>query len=129
MLRELPNVSQVNGEPKRRWFADEYFDLIVWSNEKEEVIEFHLHYDINRDERVFCWKYLNSFSHMKVDDGEKSGRLNKATPVFYNGGGIDTNKILTAFANSCSKLEYNISNLVLNKLNEYQHKLDGGEKR
>jgi len=30
MLEESEYVRQVKGEPKRRWFSDDYFDLIVW---------------------------------------------------------------------------------------------------
>jgi hypothetical protein len=26
MLREVPNVRQIKGESKRRWFSDDYFD-------------------------------------------------------------------------------------------------------
>jgi hypothetical protein len=29
MLREVPAV-QVDQERRRRWFADEYFDLVLW---------------------------------------------------------------------------------------------------
>jgi hypothetical protein len=30
MLRELSHVRQALEEPSRRWFADDFFDLIVW---------------------------------------------------------------------------------------------------
>jgi len=30
MLCEIKNVKQYDGEPQRRWFVDDYFDLIVW---------------------------------------------------------------------------------------------------
>jgi hypothetical protein len=30
MLRELSHVRQALEEPRRRWFADDFFDLIVW---------------------------------------------------------------------------------------------------
>jgi hypothetical protein len=30
MLRELSYVRQALEEPRRRWFADDFFDLIVW---------------------------------------------------------------------------------------------------
>ncbi len=39
MLKELEDIKQFAGEPKRRWFTDEYFDLIVWQDESAEIVE------------------------------------------------------------------------------------------
>jgi hypothetical protein len=30
MLKEIQKTRQITGEPRRRWFSDEVFDLIVW---------------------------------------------------------------------------------------------------
>ena len=35
MLSEDTHVRQIEGEPKRRWFSDYYFDLIVWLESQE----------------------------------------------------------------------------------------------
>ena len=37
MLRELKQVRQHKDEPRRRWFNDDYFDLIVWFSEKDSI--------------------------------------------------------------------------------------------
>ncbi len=42
MLRELKQVRQHKGEPRRRWFNDDYFDLIVWFSEKDSISGFQL---------------------------------------------------------------------------------------
>ena len=45
MLRELRDVRQVPGESRRRWFASDYFNLIVWYDDDDEparVSGFHL---------------------------------------------------------------------------------------
>jgi len=42
MLRELSHVRQAFEEPRRRWFADDYFDLIVWVGNRSEYIGFQL---------------------------------------------------------------------------------------
>jgi len=38
MLREIRDVRQVSGEPMRRWFSDEDFDLIVWLDPEDRII-------------------------------------------------------------------------------------------
>ena len=37
MLVEYRNVRQIRGEGHRRWFSDEYFDLIVWYDGKRRA--------------------------------------------------------------------------------------------
>ena len=34
MLTEIQNARQIAGEGVRRWFTDDYFDLIVWYGEE-----------------------------------------------------------------------------------------------
>jgi hypothetical protein len=46
MLHELTYIKQHEGEPKRRWFEDEYFDLVIWVDEKDDIIEFELCYPL-----------------------------------------------------------------------------------
>ncbi len=55
MLRELADVRQIPGEPRRRWFADDYFDLIVWFDKRGQIIGFQLCYDLPRDEHALTW--------------------------------------------------------------------------
>ena len=42
MLKEYTHVRQIQGESKRRWFSDRYFDLIVWFGEQDEIVGFQL---------------------------------------------------------------------------------------
>jgi hypothetical protein len=32
MLIEIPDITQRKGEPHRRWFTDEFFNLTVWED-------------------------------------------------------------------------------------------------
>jgi len=49
MLKEL-NVAQKEEDIFRRWFKDDYFDLIVWYNRNDYSIRgFQLCYDIARN--------------------------------------------------------------------------------
>jgi len=38
MLVEHAHVRQIHGEGYRRWFADDYFDLIVWYDDLKNII-------------------------------------------------------------------------------------------
>jgi len=42
MLREIAHVKQVSGEPRCRWFQDDQFDLFIWQDERQNIVEFEL---------------------------------------------------------------------------------------
>ena len=89
MLRELPDVRQIPGEDRRRWFASDYFDLIVWTGDDGSVSAFDLHYDLRRNERVFMWRAGSGgtaggrLRHHAVDDGVRAGRMAMTPLVTY----------------------------------------------
>jgi len=55
MLTEIRNARQVEGEGFRRWFTDDYFDLIVWYGDQNAMIGFQLCYDKQGKERALTW--------------------------------------------------------------------------
>ena len=55
MLWEYTKVNQIEGEPRRRWFADDFFDLIVWFDESEDIVGFQLCCDKSRQEKALTW--------------------------------------------------------------------------
>ena len=92
MLRELPNVKQVAGEPKRRWFFCHEIDLVVWEDEDGNVCGFQLAYDKHRNEHSFSWNKDRGFAHY-VDDGEPSASVNN-TPFLYANGPFKRDRVL-----------------------------------
>ena len=96
MLKELPEVRQVPEEPNRRWFSDDYFDLIVWLDHNGEITGFQLCYDIAGDEHALTWHEKTGFSHQRVDDGELQ-RPYKATPILVADGSFDYAAISQSF--------------------------------
>jgi hypothetical protein len=119
MLREYLNVRQIPGESKRRWFSDEYFDLIVWLDEKENIVGFQLCYDILRGHRALTWHNKMGFSHHRVDDGEsRPGKL-KATPVLVPNGHFEYKKIAKRFKKESRNIEERIATFVYEKLLQY----------
>ena len=91
MLSEINDVKQIENEGYRRWFSDNYFDLIIWYGD-EKIIGFQLCYDKQGSERSLTWIKNRGFSHNKIDDGEKPGHT-KMTPILVADGVFDKEKI------------------------------------
>ncbi len=96
-MKELINVRQIPGEPKRRWFSSADFDLIVWESDAQDMLGFELCYDKHHNERSLAWNKSSGFRHMAVDDGEQQPGRYKASPVLVPNGVFDVTRILAAF--------------------------------
>ncbi len=67
MMREIRGVDQRTPGRIRRWFQDDYFELIAWHDAKGIILRFQLCY--RRDswsERVLEWRRGLGFLHMKA---------------------------------------------------------------
>lgn len=115
MLRELTNVRQVREEPRRRWFADDYFDLIVWVGERAECIGFQLCYDKFGDEHALTWHNQTGFCHHRVDSGEMH-RPYRATPILVSDGSVDLAGISHLFTERSKTIDEQVARFVLSKI-------------
>jgi hypothetical protein len=115
MLRELTDVRQVIKEPRRRWFADDYFDLIVWVGKKGEFIGFQLCYDKFGDEHALTWHQKTGFAHHRVDSGELQ-RPYKATPILVSDGSLDLVGIFNLFTERSRTIDQKVASFVLGKI-------------
>lgn len=88
MLREIHDVRQVPGEPRRRWFSDQNFDLIVWVDPEDQVIGFQLCYDKEKEQKALTWLKQDGYQHNRIDDGDNPGKM-KASPVLEANGHFD----------------------------------------
>ena len=95
MLHEIKNVKQHVGEGTRRWFTDNFFDLILWY-EGPSLCGFQLCYDKNYQERSLTWRKGDSYAHNKVDSGEVPGQ-SKSTPLLVADGLFDKQGIAERF--------------------------------
>jgi hypothetical protein len=68
-LIEIQHVSQIPGEPRKRWFQSDYFDLFVWYNKEDNSLwGFRLCYDRCYGEHALTWKSATgSVSHHSVE--------------------------------------------------------------
>jgi hypothetical protein len=123
MLVEYRNVRQIGGEGYRRWFSDDYFDLIVWyegtRHNHRGINGFQLCYDRTGYERALTWQRGRGFSHEKVDPGEE-GRLGlKSTPILVADGVFDPGAIAERFREASRGMDPQIVDLVLDRLAQY----------
>jgi hypothetical protein len=62
MLREAPSKERA-ADGNRRWFADDFFELMVWYDERSNAEGFQLCYDRGRRERALTWTKANGLRH------------------------------------------------------------------
>lgn len=121
MLVELKDIKQNKGEDFRRWFADDYFDLIVWYDRNKEITGFQLCYNKEMNERSLTWEKNGGFSHNKIDDGEIPGQA-KMTPVLVPDGTFLKNIIALKFKGMSKKIDSEVADFVYNTLLLYPEK-------
>jgi hypothetical protein len=118
MLRELPHVMQVAGEPTRRWFFCHDIDLVVFED-GQGICGFQLAYDKQRNEHSISWDRDRGFAHYVVDDGESHALAND-TPFLYSDGPFRRDRVLEHFLELASaEVPPNITQFVMQKLNEF----------
>ncbi len=112
MLKEVSYIRQIEGEPRRRWFEDEYFDLIVWFDQTGGIQEFELCYDKGKNQRALRWVQPDKYSHFRVDDGENLAGRGKATPILLRYDCFDRERVLLRFEQECTDLEKGLARFV-----------------
>ena len=116
MLAELGNVRQIEGEHPRRWFADSFFDLIVWFGSGGDIVGFQLCYDKEEHQRALTWKAPATYIHTGVDDGENRPARYKATPILVADGAFDHAAIGERFRQASASIDPAIAGFVHAKL-------------
>jgi hypothetical protein len=116
MLKEYTNVQQINGEPKRRWFENDYFDLIVWYADDDEIFGFQLCYDKDTIEKALTWKKSTGYTHRRIDTGEYSAMQYPASPTLEKDGLFRKRKIADRFLKESAEIDPRIRMFVLKKI-------------
>jgi hypothetical protein len=117
MLKESFSSKQLAHTP-RRWFSDEYFDLIVWLDQKGTISGFQLCYDKDDRERALTWTDKQGYAHERVDDGESNPSKNR-TPILVPDGLFPSSEILARFLSSSEEIDPQVRFFVVAKLREY----------
>ncbi len=116
MLREMKGVSQKEPGIFRRWFEDDYFELIVWYRDGEEdPLGFQLCYDRFGREHALTWKEGSGFTHDSVDQGEHPGQM-KSTPVLMQNGPVPADDLKTRFSVESGEIDSAVTEYVMDRL-------------
>jgi len=111
MLYELLSVKQLDDEPFRRIFSDDYFDLYVWFSD-DEIIGFQLSYNVrNLDEHALIW-HNNNYKHLKV--------RKYFSGLLFKDGLLDKLELIKRFEKESVNLDNKIKSFVLSKISEYK---------
>lgn len=119
MLYEIRNIRQNEGEPRRRWFIDDYFDLVVWLNNDEEIQGFQLCYNKAKNQHALTWHKESGYMHNRVDSGEDKPGKPKGIPILVTDGFFDYEEVAEIFKKESRNIDDNISELVYKKILQY----------
>jgi hypothetical protein len=119
MLKEY-FVSQRTAEPKRRWFGDEFFDLIVWLDDDGSLRGFQL----VQSRRALSWTREAGYSHDGVDKGEAVPTKN-LTPILIGDGVFHGDEVLQRLADATADLDQPIRDFVVGKVRSYNEETHG----
>ena len=116
MLLEKTPLSRTPDEPRRRWFSDPCFDLIVWLDEQGRCLGFQLCYDKAEDERCLTWHRTGGRSHRRVDDGEDRPGRRKAAPVLSADDDFNAADLAARFKRAGRALEPGLGDFVYRRI-------------
>ncbi len=121
MLREIPikKVRQIKGEPKRRWFVDDDFDLIVWQGNWKKLVGFQLCYTRENEQKALTWMEDKGFFHNTVDEGEDKPGKPKGVPILLPDGIFDFKVVAEEFRKQSADIKKSVSEFVYDKLVNY----------
>jgi len=119
MLSEIRNARQIAGEGRRRWFTDDFFDLIVWYGDGEAPIGFQLCYDKKERERALTWTIEHGYQHNRIDSGEIPGHA-KMTPIIIADGSFERDPIAQRFRAASGGIDPAVAGFVVEKLDDFR---------
>lgn len=119
MLTEVLTIRQIEGEPRRRWFTDKTFELLVWFDESGDILAFELYYNRTWEQRALSWRKNVGYEHYQVDDGEGRPGKMKASPILVPDGWFDHEKIAQRFKEESALIEPAVSSFIHDKILDY----------
>ena len=116
MLKETISVRQIAGEPERKWFTDNFFDLIIWMGENKDMEGFQLCYDKGMNDRALTWKKPSTYTHRRIDDGEEHPLEPKKAPILIADGFFDSHSVANRFREESKNIDGEVFKFVYDKL-------------
>lgn len=119
MLIEFRKVRERSAEETRRWFHNEYFDLIIWYDKSYKVNAFKLCYDKLEDEKLLMWNNKGFISHELFNINEDLLKKVEQTKP-GNQSFFVTDSVVNRFKNDSKTIDERIANFVYEKIIEYK---------
>ena len=120
MLREITTSNRLDQGLSKRWFNDEFMDLIVWQDESGSFAKFQLCYDKIHNEHALTWVRAKGFVHNAIDDGEDYAGGHKSTPILVPDGQIDLDAVIAKFKQGATAIDEEVIDFVSEKLLSFQ---------
>ncbi|HZF07034.1 MAG TPA: hypothetical protein VE932_22045 [Patescibacteria group bacterium] len=118
MLSEVA-TRQSTREPRRRWFSDDDFDLVVWFSDSGVIVGFELCYDRSRVERALVWSNVGGYGHFRVDTGESTPQKNLTPILLADSALLSKDRVTAGFLEVSANLDPAIRSFVLARLQEF----------
>ena len=116
MLTEKEQARQKSGESNRRWFRDDFFDLIVWFDATGQVLLFQLSYDPDGVDGLLEWRRASGLSHFTVDTEGRRPARHARTPFLVPTPAPDTKPLVDRFAAEAVEIDARLVDFVLGEL-------------
>ena len=89
-LIENKNVRQREEEGYRRWFLNDFFDVIIWYDKpKGSMKGFQVCYSKNRNEKAFTWSERMASSRYVSDDEDGRRQIEQGLAVVGRRGYVE----------------------------------------
>jgi hypothetical protein len=119
-LVENRNVRQRPEEGFRRWFVNDYFDVIVWyESAAGDLLGFQLCYNRTVKERAFTWQRNKRSSHYVSSGSDERGRGWIATAVLHGDAGPVPEDILDRLQTEQGDLDDSLLELIVSHARDY----------
>ena len=112
MLKEIRALKQHQDGLFRRWFEDDFFDLIVWYDQRQEIFGFQLCYEKSRDEHALTWREDRGYGHHRIDTGEQTVWETSA-PLLIAAGPFPRQDIIESFVERSTAIDSKVVRYVL----------------
>ena len=123
-LCENKDVRQRPGEGYRRWFLNNYFDIIVWYEKKDGDIKgFQICYEKNGREKAFTWEPKAVSSHYVSTSGFDKSESSFDSAILMGHAGKIPGEVIDKLNSDQGELDSDLLNNFIEKITSYNKKL------
>lgn len=120
MLFEVKHLKQDSEQQHKRWFCDNYFDLLIWTdNLTKKFVKFELSFQKAYAERILSWSQENGFKLKDVADEDLLWSNQQLSPVYKPEVPFCAKQLAETFRSACEMIDASISNFVYQRILGY----------